>query len=97
MACCVWPALAVQVAQGRASRLQVMRRLARKRALRAAKSPLSDPLTAMLLCLSIPQALEVDALLAGGAAVAAGGVRTVNSRGVVHFDVVALKDEMLKR
>lgn len=43
------------------------------------------------------QALELDALLAGGATVAAGGVRTVSHRGVGLYDVVALKDELMKR
>lgn len=42
-------------------------------------------------------ALELDVLLAGSAAVQQGGVRTVSHRGVGLYDVVALKDELLKR
>lgn len=42
-------------------------------------------------------ALELDALLAGGASVAQGGVRGVSPRGVALYDVLALKDELLRR
>lgn len=43
------------------------------------------------------QALELDGLLAGGALVPQGGVRAVSQRGVGLYDVVALKDELLRR
>ncbi|KAL4457392.1 hypothetical protein ABPG75_012257 [Micractinium tetrahymenae] len=43
------------------------------------------------------QALELDALLAAGTTVQQGGMRTVSPRGVALFDVIALKDELLKR
>lgn len=43
------------------------------------------------------QALELDALLSAGATVQQGGVRTLSARGVGLFDVLALKDELLKR
>lgn len=43
------------------------------------------------------QALELDALLASTTPVPAGGVRSVSHRGVGLYDVVALKDELLKR
>ncbi|KAL4441042.1 hypothetical protein ABPG77_010473 [Micractinium sp. CCAP 211/92] len=43
------------------------------------------------------QALELDALLASGTTVQQGGVRAVSTRGVALFDVIALKDELLKR
>ena len=43
------------------------------------------------------QALELDSLLAGGAGVAQGGIRAVSHRGVGLYDVLALKDELLKR
>lgn len=42
-------------------------------------------------------ALELDALLAGSATTAQGGVRGMSPRGVALYDVVALKDELLKR
>lgn len=48
-------------------------------------------------CARCPQALELDALLAAGTTVRQGGVRTVSPRGVALFDVIALKDELLKR
>lgn len=56
-------------------------------------------LLAHTLCSAHPneQALELDALLAAGSTVQQGGVRTVSPRGVALFDVIALKDELLKR
>jgi hypothetical protein len=43
------------------------------------------------------QALELDSLLASSAPVPAGGVRTVSPRGVQLYDVLALKEELLRR
>ena len=60
--------------------------------LRCASSKLPSTPACYLL-----QALELDTLLAGGATVAAGGVRTVSHRGVGLYDVLALKDELMKR
>ena len=51
----------------------------------------------MYLIPHVLQALELDGLLAGGAGVAQGGVRTVSARGVALYDVLALKDELLQR
>jgi len=49
-------------------------------------------------CILSPlQALELDALLAAAATVQQGGVRTVSARGVGLYDVISLKDELLKR
>lgn len=53
--------------------------------------------TAQRVHCALLQALELDALLAGGATVAAGGVRSVSHRSVGLYDVVALKDELMKR
>lgn len=65
--------------------------------LRVARHAHASILPLMPRCARCPQALELDALLAAGTTVRQGGVRTVSPRGVALFDVIALKDELLKR